>query len=196
MSIIDRDHFEQVSNKIIETIRNNIYTHGFHLYGVNGDEYSLPYAYTVGLSTKGLPELICFSKSLETAVQIVSEYGNLLIHDIESTLREGAPKTIMESDSLVLRGFAGQPTKFKSRYMIESITLDAEFMHVLTKYALAITDKRVGLQEYPEFKGLAIKNIIISDVNNLLPDSPDYVSVDGSNLYGKMKHQVSIEHYI
>lgn len=184
------------TDKIIEVIKNNIYTHGFHLYGIGGDEKSIPYAYTVGLSTSGLPELICFSKSLETALQIVSEYGNLLIHDIERTLHEGTPKTIMESDSLALRGFAGQPTKFKSRYMIESIVLDAEFMHVLNEYAFAVIDIEVGLPEYPEFKGLAIKNIIISDVNNLLPDSPDYVSVDGSNLYGKMKHQVSIEHYI
>ncbi|MCW2607330.1 MAG: hypothetical protein JWO60_2023 [Frankiales bacterium] len=62
-----------------EVVRPNIERYGWHVTGVYGGRNSAPFAYTVGLTLHGLPELLVTGLRLERGATLLNHVGHQLL---------------------------------------------------------------------------------------------------------------------
>jgi Domain of unknown function (DUF4262) len=64
----------------LEHIRDVIAYSGFAIQGVEGDRRSSPWAYTVGLTAHGKPELVVTGLSIARSVQLLNDVASHVLH--------------------------------------------------------------------------------------------------------------------
>jgi len=74
------DHPEATRFDFLEHVRDEIAFAGFSVQGVSGDRLRSPWAYTVGLTAHGKPELVVTGWSMTRAAQLLHDAGPHLLH--------------------------------------------------------------------------------------------------------------------
>jgi hypothetical protein len=126
--------------EVLQHYTAKIKEHGYTVVYVSGDEESLPFAYTIGLTEKGLPEFILSGK-----LSAKSAYVILSIAAQEALTNGEIPLGI-------------NTTLYNIRSDFQAITA-----HVLEEYMLGVKNM------YPSMRKRAV-NIIWADENNRLPE--------------------------
>jgi hypothetical protein len=74
------DHPDATHFGYLEHVRDLIACCCFMVQGVEGDRYHLPWAYTVGLTAHGKPELVVTGLSMARSVQLLNDVAPHLLH--------------------------------------------------------------------------------------------------------------------
>jgi hypothetical protein len=74
------DHPEATESDYLDHVRDLMARSGFMVQGVTGDRRHSPWAYTVGLTPHGKPELVVTGLPVARAARLLNSVGNHLLH--------------------------------------------------------------------------------------------------------------------